>query len=79
MSELPADRRRPHPDRLSRDHPAFDRILAEHEAALAVGDDGYLDPVTGLFVLTAGFLWERGFCCESGCRHCPYVARDETA
>lgn len=79
MSDLPADRRAPHPDRLPEDHPAFARILAAHEAALAAGEDGYLDPVTGLFVLTAGFLWERGFCCASGCRHCPYVARDEPA
>jgi hypothetical protein len=23
-------------------------------------------------VFTARFLLRRGFCCESGCRHCPY-------
>jgi iron complex transport system substrate-binding protein len=23
-------------------------------------------------VFTAGFLLRRGYCCESGCRHCPY-------
>lgn len=26
----------------------------------------------GKFVLTAKFLLERGFCCENGCRNCPY-------
>ena len=23
-------------------------------------------------VFTAKFLRDRGYCCESGCRHCPY-------
>ena len=23
-------------------------------------------------VLTAKYLFNRGYCCESGCRHCPY-------
>lgn len=26
----------------------------------------------GNMVLTEHFLKARGFCCESGCRHCPY-------
>jgi hypothetical protein len=26
----------------------------------------------GLMVLTAHFLLKRGYCCDSGCRHCPY-------
>lgn len=26
----------------------------------------------GLMVLTERFLRERGYCCGSGCRHCPY-------
>ena len=33
-------------------------------------------------VFTARFLLKRGYCCESGCRHCPYgfvkEKRDET-
>jgi uncharacterized protein DUF5522 len=41
---------------------------------LAAGEVGYLDPRTGLFVLTAGFLAARGTCCGRGCRHCPYLA-----
>lgn len=26
----------------------------------------------GAMVLTAHFLRRRGYCCENGCRHCPY-------
>ncbi|MEV2242415.1 DUF5522 domain-containing protein [Micromonospora sp. NPDC049891] len=64
----------PHPSRLPLDHPGRQRILTVHAAALAAGDAGYLDPDTGLFVLTAGFLAGRGTCCGRGCRHCPYVS-----
>jgi hypothetical protein len=49
-------------------------IAAIHVAAVAAGDAGYLDPDSGLFVLTAKFLADRGYCCERGCRHCPYGA-----
>jgi len=34
------------------------------------GEDYYLEG--GLMVFTERFLLRRGFCCESGCRHCPY-------
>ena len=34
------------------------------------GTDYYFEH--GYMVLTEGFLKRRGFCCESGCRHCPY-------
>lgn len=37
------------------------------------GDPGYIDPETSLFVLTAAYLRDRLRCCESGCRHCPYL------
>jgi hypothetical protein len=63
----------PHPTRLSADAPRRAEILAAHAAARAAGEAGYLDPATGLFVLTAGFLAGRGTCCSHGCRHCPYV------
>ena len=42
----------------------------KQQAALEEGRDYYLDD--GLFVFTAAFLEKRGYCCESGCRHCPY-------
>jgi hypothetical protein len=48
------------------------RIAAVHAKAMADGEDGYHDPGTGLFVLTADFLTRRGYCCGNGCRHCPY-------
>ena len=48
-------------------------VRAAHEAALEAGAAGYLDPRSGLFVLTARFLADRGTCCHRGCRHCPYL------
>lgn len=47
-------------------------IIRSHDAAVAGGKDGYLDPRSGLWVFTARFLRERGWCCGSGCRHCPF-------
>lgn len=43
-----------------------------HDAADARGESGYLDPASGLFVMTAGALVDQGACCGNGCRHCPY-------
>ena len=39
------------------------------------GVDFYLE--NGLYVFTEKFLRERGFCCQSGCRHCPYGFKKE--
>ena len=63
----------PHESRLPGSHPAYGEILAAHEAAMAAGEAGYLDPVTGFFVMTAKTHADRGTCCDNGCRHCPYV------
>jgi hypothetical protein len=30
----------------------------------------------GYMVLTAQYLWERGYCCGSGCKHCPYTEEE---
>jgi hypothetical protein len=62
----------PDPSRLAPDHPARAEILAAHRAAVDAGEPGYLDPVSGLFVITAAAHLQRGECCNSGCRHCPY-------
>ena len=59
--------------RLSPDDPLYDEILSRHAVAVARGEAGYLDPRSGLFVLTASFLADRGTCCDRGCRHCPYT------
>jgi hypothetical protein len=64
----------PHPDRLSPDDPAFPQIIQAHTEALDAGADTYVDPSTGYTVLTAGYLARRGSCCDSGCRHCPYLS-----
>jgi hypothetical protein len=63
----------PHPSRLPHTAPGRAAALAAHAAALDAGEAGYLDPASGLFVLTARFLADRGTCCGRGCRHCPYV------
>jgi hypothetical protein len=63
----------PHPSRLSPDAPRYGEIIDSHRAAIERGDDGYVDPMTGLFVFTAAFHATRGTCCGSGCRHCPYL------
>jgi len=39
---------------------------------LQEGIDYYVDSDTGWSVWTEKFLIERGFCCNSDCRHCPY-------
>lgn len=68
---------RPHPSRLSPLDPAYRPALAAHERAVAAGQPGYLDPATGLFVTTAAEHLRRGWCCERGCRHCPWVGGDD--
>ena len=54
------------------EEPHTQAILAAHAAAVAAGEAGYIDPDSGLFVLTAATLASRGECCEQSCRHCPY-------
>jgi hypothetical protein len=44
--------------------------LESNDASLREGIDYYIE--NGLMVFTAHFLRRRGYCCESGCRHCPY-------
>jgi len=38
---------------------------------LVEGVDYYLNE-EGLLVFTEKFLLDRGYCCGSGCKHCPY-------
>jgi hypothetical protein len=72
-ASAPRSLHEPHPSRLDPAHPRRHEILAAHTTALAAGEPGYLDPQTGLYVLTAATLRDRGECCEQGCRHCPYL------
>lgn len=39
-------------------------------APLVEGEDYYLE--NGRFVFTEKYHLKRGYCCGSGCRHCPY-------
>ncbi len=75
MTQGPARRSlfEPHPERLALGHPHRAEILAAHRAAVEAGEPGYLDPATGLFVITAAEHVRRGQCCANDCRHCPYV------
>lgn len=65
--------RAPSPDRLAPEHPRRVEILARHDRAVAAGLSTYVDPATGYTVMTAAYLDERGVCCNSGCRHCPWA------
>ncbi|MBL8115171.1 MAG: hypothetical protein JNK60_19975 [Acidobacteria bacterium] len=49
-----------------------ERTQALHAAALAAGEDTYVDPATGFDVFTSAFHLARGTCCGSACRHCPF-------
>jgi urocanate hydratase len=39
---------------------------------LVEGLDYYIND-QGLYVFTAHYLKNRGYCCGSGCKHCPYT------
>lgn len=64
----------PHRSRLDPTRPDYPAIIRAHREAVEAGDPGYMDPATGLFVMTARYLWDRGACCDQGCRHCPFPA-----
>jgi hypothetical protein len=65
----------PHPKRCDPDGPYYAVILDRHRDAMARGRHAYADPATGYFVFTAQYLWDRGLCCDTGCRHCPFIER----
>jgi len=44
------------------------------EGELVPGVDYYVEG--GNWVFTAHYLRRRGYCCRSGCRHCPYGFRE---
>jgi hypothetical protein len=45
------------------------KAMAQEE--LREGEDYYFNE-DGFMVFTAAYLLKRGYCCENGCRHCPY-------
>jgi hypothetical protein len=44
----------------------------QHQQALAQGEHWYIDAQTGFMVFTELYHKERGTCCLSACRHCPW-------
>lgn len=72
LADRPLDR--PSAKRLRLNHPQYEAIVRLHREAMERGEPGYRDPSSKLFVFSAKFLADRGYCCNSGCRHCPYVA-----
>jgi hypothetical protein len=42
---------------------------------LIEGIDYYWE--NGLMVFTSEYHLKRGYCCDSGCRHCPYEKADD--
>ena len=69
----------PRPDRFAADAPGRREAMAAHRAAIEAGRPGYPDPATGLYVMTSVHLRDRGWCCDRGCRHCPYQPADRPA
>ncbi|MGE5812648.1 MAG: DUF5522 domain-containing protein [Ignavibacteria bacterium] len=59
--------------RLKEEFPGYKKIMLRHREAVEKNEDFYIDPGTGLTVFTALYLFNRGYCCGSGCRHCPYT------
>jgi len=45
------------------------------EIKLKEGEDFYFE--NGLMVFTEKYHLKRGYCCQSGCRHCPYGFKDK--
>lgn len=64
----------PHKSRLSASSPHFEKIINAHEKACSKNEESYIDPITGYQVFTVIYHLKRGFCCNSGCRHCPYIS-----
>lgn len=47
----------------------------EPEQKFVEGEDCYNE--NGLMVLTAHFLLKLGYCCDNGCRNCPYTKGED--
>jgi len=50
-------------------------IVETSKPAFVEGEDYYWEGA--VMVFTARFLSRRGYCCENGCRHCPYEFEKE--
>ncbi|MCB0351878.1 MAG: hypothetical protein KDD64_00085 [Bdellovibrionales bacterium] len=57
------------------ENPPWEKL---HDQACMCGEESYIDPETGYSVFTSVFHLSRGYCCGSGCRHCPYDEKSES-
>ncbi|MGE5085657.1 MAG: DUF5522 domain-containing protein [Bacillota bacterium] len=48
-----------------------------HNEACEKGEMTYQDPFTDYVVFTKLSHLQRGYCCQSGCRHCPWKKIDQ--
>lgn len=51
--------------------------MPDDNTKLIEGKDYYINE-QGLWVFTEDYLRRRGYCCESGCKHCPYGFKKKT-
>ncbi|MCB0339708.1 MAG: hypothetical protein KDD53_08890 [Bdellovibrionales bacterium] len=59
------------------DKEALDQVKEKlHTEACDRNEDHYVDPETNFWVFTRVAHLKRGFCCKSGCRHCPWSYRE---
>ncbi len=61
-----------HPELFETTHSkSFQQIdVSQLKGSVSEGKDYYIE--NGFMVFTASYLQRRGYCCGSGCRHCPY-------
>lgn len=52
-------------------------IFELHEKACSNREEFYIDPNSGYMVFTQVSHLNRGYCCKSDCRHCPYGFKKE--
>ncbi len=52
--------------------------MGSDDGKLQEGVDYELDE-KGRMVFTEAYLLKRGYCCESGCRNCPYRGKEGTS
>ncbi|HRG31841.1 MAG: hypothetical protein IPJ83_12380 [Saprospiraceae bacterium] len=56
---------------MNTDNPKLPGLLSDSDPESGEsGKDFYLE--NGFIVFTASYHLKRGYCCRSGCRHCPY-------
>ncbi len=49
--------------------------MTPQDDALVKDRDYYIE--NGYYVFTEHYLKKRGYCCDSGCRHCPYKKEEK--